>query len=153
MGHGGHHWKISTRRTFLCIGSFSALVTLFGLMQVCSVEQWSITRKVVSGCGGTMLLFKKNEIYVTINFLSVYDHCDDSGMKQECLLGCDVLKLWIAAVGYWKLIYFGFYVYLFLEIFTRVRAQAALEKFMCVDVFNTVFLADYTKKCSHITRT
>jgi hypothetical protein len=39
MDRGGLPWKTSMRRTYLCTGFSSALVTLFGLMQVCELEQ------------------------------------------------------------------------------------------------------------------
>lgn len=39
MDRGGLPWKTSMRRTFLCTGFSSALVTLFGLMQVRGSEQ------------------------------------------------------------------------------------------------------------------
>ena len=45
MDPGGLLWKTSMRRTFLCIGFSSALVTLFGLMQVCGIEQQGGQRK------------------------------------------------------------------------------------------------------------
>jgi hypothetical protein len=43
------------------------------------------------------------------------------------LLGHDIVKIWIAAQRYWKLIYLGFDAYLFLEIFSATQKFPKLE--------------------------
>jgi hypothetical protein len=81
MDHGGLPWKTSMRRTFLCTGFSSVLVTSFGLMQVRGLEQQEGQRE--KEVNTTAFLLRILFMSVKYVFLSDNKHYDELRKRSE----------------------------------------------------------------------